>query len=118
MRIEATNASHLTGPLGLQFPGLLSGHTPGTVELLQRGGHSSKQWSPNGYASAVGNRPPGKPKIFQHDASSSGAPFAPYTVQAAEMRRLIRHSRSRYPLDEFDIAGAMLPGVELRTMWA
>ena len=117
VRIEATNASHLTGPLGLQFPGLLSGHTPGTVELLQRGGHSGKQWSPNGYASAVGNRPPGKPKIFQHGASSSGAPFAPYTVQAAEMRRLIRHSRSRYPLDEFDIAGAMLPGVEGDEMW-
>ena len=119
VRIEATNASHLTGPLGLQYPGMSGGHTPGTVALLREGGHSGNQWSPNGYASAIGNRPPRRPESFFESGldSEEGAPFMHYTLPAAEIRRVIRDACSRHPAEAFDIEGAVLDGVDGDEEW-
>ena len=43
--------------------------------------------------------------------------FTPYTIAAPEMRRVIRDARSRHPLEDFDISGALLPGVIGDNKW-
>ena len=55
MRIESTNASYITGPAGVRYPGELLGHTPGARALLVQTGHSGRQWSPMAFCCAIGN---------------------------------------------------------------
>ena len=43
VRIESTNASYITGPAGVRYPGELLGHTPGARALLVQTGHSGRQ---------------------------------------------------------------------------
>ena len=43
--------------------------------------------------------------------------FTRYTIAAPEMRRVIRNARSRHPLEDFDISGALLPGVVGDEKW-
>lgn len=43
VRIESTNASYITGPAGVRYPGELLGHTPGAKALLVKSGHSGRQ---------------------------------------------------------------------------
>lgn len=144
IRVESTNSSHLTGPIGVQFPGELFAHTPTTVSMLRASGHIGRQWSPNTYASAIGNHPtPSNENLGMRsgldsygllnwrlhaertfivgmtgsEGSSIGAPFGPWSIAAAEMRRLIRDARSRHPSEAFEIEGAILPGAEGDEVW-
>ena len=145
IRVSRTDASHLTGPLGVQFPGELFAHSPAAVSMLRASGHIGRQWSPNTYASAIGNHPPKGngtvtnlgmrsgldsfgmlnwrlPQLHREPTfivgipkdtvRPDGAPFAPWTIAAPEMRRLIRDARSRHPNEAFEIEGAILPGAE------
>ena len=86
--------------------------------------------------SAIGNHPPVHDKInsgtMNHirlhsnktivnsgkwEDTNETFTLTPYTIAAAEMRRVIRHARSRHPQEDFDITGALLPGVVGDEKW-
>ena len=139
IRVESTNSSYFTGPESIQFPGELLAHTPESVALLKQSGHLGRQWSSGAFISAIGNHPtvvgvnygvnnPGFSNYTWNEEKSpeyiiggvdtvGGAPFGKYTIAAAEMRRLIRQARSRYPNESFDIIGSILPGTKGDEVW-
>ena len=140
IRITAgTNCSHLSGASGFRYPGELQGHTPGSIAILKKSGHSGRQWSPMAFACPVGNKLPKLDGAMgcstPHHKANAGrevndgfwggvaganvfdVPFDPYTLPAPELRRIIRDSRSRYPLENFNIEGVLLPGVEGDEDW-
>ena len=137
IRVESTNSSYFTGPESIQFPGELLAHTPESVALLKQSGHLGRQWSSGFYISKIGNHPTvvgnhygmeifskSNPKdvnspeyIIGGVDTVGGAPFGKYTIAAAEMRRLIRQARSRYPNESFDIIGSILPGTKGDEVW-
>jgi hypothetical protein len=123
IRVEGVNSSHLTGS-GVRYPGELVSSSgdgccqPAAVQLLRSAGHSGRQWSPMSFSCAVGNRPPSAKTANASIISSTGQwKFQPYTIPAAELRRLIRQARVRYPGETFYISGAILPGAEGDENW-
>lgn len=139
IRIDSSNATHITGSRGFRFPGEIFGHTAGAIELLKASGHSGRQWSPTSYACAVGNHPDAESKenlglgkdhtvkdrssgmlaqSAQHQPPlDASVPHDPFTMLAPEVRRVIREARSRHPEEAFDIHGALLPGTSGNEMW-
>lgn len=114
---EGTNCSHITGPSAFRYPGELLGHTAGAVDLLVRTGHSGRQWSPMTFSCAAANKPPVAVNRGHIVGLDESAPFDPYTLPAPELRRILRDARARYPLEDFDVVGALLPGVEGDEKW-
>ena len=45
------------------------------------------------------------------------APFDPYTIAAPEFRRLLSIATWRFPSEDFEIRGAILPGIEGDEAW-
>ena len=139
VRIDSSNATHITGSRGFRFPGEIFGHTAGAIELLRASGHSGRQWSPTSYACAVGNHPHaeseenlglGKDHTVKDRSSGmlaqsaehqppldASVPHDPFTMLAPEVRRVIREARSRHPGEDFDIRGALLPGPSGDELW-
>ena len=117
IRVEATNSSHLTGPGSVKYPGELLNHSPRAVELLKQSGHSGRQWNPMTFACAIGNRLDSKVNQGHIPGLIDSSPFDPYTLPSAEFRNLIHIARSRFPLESFEIEGALLPGIEGDEEW-
>jgi hypothetical protein len=107
VRVEGTNCSHL-GAAGVRYPGELVNPegdgccSPAAVRMLRASGHSGRQWSPMAFACPLGNHP----ETFGSNTSILGAGaagaagaagFAPYTVPARELRRLLVDARERHP---------------------
>jgi hypothetical protein len=123
IRVEGTNSSHF-GAHGVRFPGELLNSAgdgccrPAAVDLLRASGHSGRQWSPMSFSCAVNNRPVSTVSSNASIISSTGEwGFERYTIPAAEMRRLLRDARSRYPEESLQVSGAILPGPEGDETW-
>ena len=116
VRFEGTNSSHLTGPFGLQYPGETFAHNPKAVTLLKSAGHIGRQWSPNSYTSAIGNkmynsnnrynslqRPEGFQKTINHPINYPGDV---YSDQLSRNDKVARVKLLGAPFGPYTIAAA------------
>ena len=139
IRIDATNASYLNGPYGVRYPGELLGHTPATRANLIASGHSGRQFSPMSFACSIGNHPEVTNKTntgtMEHQRAQNDGindhgksdyhwndgdeiVFDKWSIPVPEFRnRLLIQARDRFPDENFEVSGALLPGIEGDELW-
>ena len=107
VRIESTNSTGM-----VHFPGEVLGHSSRAREMLSFSGHSGRQWMPMAFVCphAIGQGVINNRRLVATHRDA-------FTLPAPELRRVIHDLLTRYPGEDWNIKGALLPGAEGDEEW-